>query len=373
MLEVSLGAPQRYSSFTLFPLVAEQDRALPYALLADALANRSVVIREFGGGTVPTLEVVNRGHQPLLILDGEHLVGAKQNRMVNRSILVPPHTTLPIPVACVEQGRWHWATPDFRLSAAFSPSKVRRHPRQAEEMALRERGRSAPDDLASAQGRVWEEVGEISYLLEVNTPTGALDEVSRNREGELELWLAALPAVEGQVGLLALAGEEILGVDALGSPGLYRPLHRRLVAGYVLDALALDAARGRRRTRPPSSPPWSGPAEKGGRDPRNENRAQPDEEVPGEGSRHLEKALLFMGKLKGSPRVPVETVGLGEYRLLSGNVLGGELIHEARLVHLSAFPADEGETALQEHNPFHVPPGTPIHRPRRGRRRYWDR
>jgi hypothetical protein len=50
--------------------------------------------------------VVNRGPEPVLIIDGEELVGAKQNRVVNLTILVAAQSALTIPVSCVEAGRW---------------------------------------------------------------------------------------------------------------------------------------------------------------------------------------------------------------------------------------------------------------------------
>jgi hypothetical protein len=58
------------------------------------------------GGSVPELKVVNKSDRMLLILDGEGLVGAKQNRIVNTTILIAGNTTTVIPVSCVEQGRW---------------------------------------------------------------------------------------------------------------------------------------------------------------------------------------------------------------------------------------------------------------------------
>jgi hypothetical protein len=41
-----------------------------------------------------------------LLLDGEQLVGAKQNRIPNMIVLVAAQTEVTIPVSCVEQGRW---------------------------------------------------------------------------------------------------------------------------------------------------------------------------------------------------------------------------------------------------------------------------
>jgi hypothetical protein len=38
--------------------------------------------------------------------DGEQLVGAKQNRILNMTVLVAAETEVTIPVSCVERGRW---------------------------------------------------------------------------------------------------------------------------------------------------------------------------------------------------------------------------------------------------------------------------
>lgn len=59
-------------------------------------------------GSVPELRVANLGDLPLLLLDGEQLVGAKQNRILNMTVLVAAHSEVTIPVSCVEQGRWRY-------------------------------------------------------------------------------------------------------------------------------------------------------------------------------------------------------------------------------------------------------------------------
>jgi len=45
--------------------------------------------------------VANGADRPLLLLDGEELIGAKQNRILNTTVLVAAHTEVTIPVSCV--------------------------------------------------------------------------------------------------------------------------------------------------------------------------------------------------------------------------------------------------------------------------------
>lgn len=39
-------------------------------------------------GSVPSLRVVNKGERAVFLLDSEELVGAKQNRILNTSVLI---------------------------------------------------------------------------------------------------------------------------------------------------------------------------------------------------------------------------------------------------------------------------------------------
>src|SRR4029079_2541415 len=68
-----------------------------YVVLDEALSDGVVEITEVSEqGSVPDLKFVNRGARPVLIVDGEELLGAKQNRVVNLSILVAANSELTI-------------------------------------------------------------------------------------------------------------------------------------------------------------------------------------------------------------------------------------------------------------------------------------
>ena len=59
--------------------------------------DESVLVEEVSeGGSVPDLLVDNKGAARVLFLEGEELIGAKQNRMTNRSILLAPSSTRPV-------------------------------------------------------------------------------------------------------------------------------------------------------------------------------------------------------------------------------------------------------------------------------------
>ncbi len=94
-------------------MVVKQPMLSPYAVAANYLTLDQVLTEGLievsdvsESGSVPELKVINKAAKMVLILDGEELVGAKQNRIVNTTILVAVRCTMVIPVSCVEQGRW---------------------------------------------------------------------------------------------------------------------------------------------------------------------------------------------------------------------------------------------------------------------------
>ena len=243
MFEATLDQPQHHENLTIFPILAEQERESPYGLMADALAMGILTIREKDGGEVPILLATNTGIHSILILDGEQLIGAKQNRMTNRSLILPPNSITEIPVSCMEQGRWHHVSDQFAAAPQNAPSKVRKKTREMEARASRAaeaRGpgaRSSYRDLALAQGAVWDEIREFEDKLGRSSDTGALNSVYESRRSELKHWVRAFPLILGQIGLMAFHGKVPLGMDAVGSPSLYGRVHERVLTGYVMDAM----------------------------------------------------------------------------------------------------------------------------------------
>lgn len=93
-------------------------------------------------GSVPDLRVANLGDLPLVLLDGEQLAGAKQNRILNTSVLVEAHSELTIAVSCVERGRWgyqarHSVPSAFSLYAGLRAMKGAWVSRSLRELAAR--------------------------------------------------------------------------------------------------------------------------------------------------------------------------------------------------------------------------------------------
>jgi hypothetical protein len=225
---------------TVFPLFCDSTRPVDYVLSDEAMEAGTVTVGEVSQqGRVPELSVQNRSAQRVLFLEGEQLVDAKQNRILNTSVLVPAQARLTLPVSCVEAGRWR------RTSASFTPSKHLSpyHLRHGLKTSVT---RSLKGNLGhrSDQGQVWDEVRKQQGALGVSSGTSALADTYEKYEQNLAEAQTALKYVPGACGLAVAIGPQAVTADLFDKPATCEKVWARLLSGLVLDALAAGPAGG---------------------------------------------------------------------------------------------------------------------------------
>jgi hypothetical protein len=95
MEQAKIGRKQSSKNLAIFPLLSNDRLDLEYLLLDEALAEGMIEVAEVSEGwSVPELKVFNKSPLMILILDGEELVGAKQNRIINTTILIGGKSTI---------------------------------------------------------------------------------------------------------------------------------------------------------------------------------------------------------------------------------------------------------------------------------------
>jgi len=237
-LRLGLGVPRSGAGLTLVPVLGGAP-AGPYLTAEQATEQGTLSIEELGDGVVPELIVRNRGDLPVLFLDGEHLEGAKQNRILNASVLVPARRDTVIPVSCVEQGRWSLsaARTDFAPSMDHSYSELRSMSARRVHAAVRAgRGR------VSDQGAVWTDVErKRAQILAGMSPTSSMRDAYDDRRADLERIRGSFEApASDQTGVLAGAGGRVLALDVFDRPSTLAAYWDRLVRGYAVDALGAE-------------------------------------------------------------------------------------------------------------------------------------
>jgi hypothetical protein len=231
--EVRVGNSIRHEALTVFPLFSPPDEAIDYLLSDEAIAAGSVTVEEVSeGGSVPTLLVINAGDSRVLFLEGEELKGAKQNRVLNTSVLIAAHSKTPIPVSCVEQGRWRYRSKQFSSGGSHSSSKLRRHLKESVARSLK-----AGQGHTSDQGAVWAEVSRQMTSLGSTSETRAMSDTYERYQDRLGEFRERLKYVEGASGLAVDVGPQVVAVDVFDRPSTCRKVWDRLLSGVVMDAL----------------------------------------------------------------------------------------------------------------------------------------
>ncbi len=241
--QIEIGRSCEFRSLTLFPLMR---RGVPvpemdYLLLEDGIAQGKVRVTELhAGGSVPELRLENNADLPVLLVDGEELVGAKQNRVLNLTILAPAKQTTVIPVSCVEAGRWRMASADLKTADHVMYSLGR-----GEQMAQVTASMRSSGTRKSDQGAIWRNIAAKAVRLRTSSPTGAMSDIYERHANSVEEFARAFTWQESQCGVAFAIGGRILGLEIFDHPEVMRSFFQKLVRSYALDALdAAPAANG---------------------------------------------------------------------------------------------------------------------------------
>jgi hypothetical protein len=196
----------------------------PILELSQALSEGSVEVTEVDqGGSVQELLVHNPTESYLLIYEGSLLKGAKQNRVINATLLLPPRSKQVIPASCVEQGRWRYASPGFTSSPYSSPQFLRKSIRTQ----IHKRS-----NLMGSQGQVWEDIRRYAALKKTHSDSGDFEDIYHRSNKTEQLFPngLSLPPTEGF--LVETRGE--CTMDLVANKEAFAHLLPRLVAGFEL-------------------------------------------------------------------------------------------------------------------------------------------
>ncbi len=291
---LTIGQPSHHHNLTFFPLLWPQAHLPSYTLLSTAIEEGLAVVEEVNeSGSVPNLAVTNKCKCPLLIPEGEILMGAKQNRVINVTVLVAAGVKFLLPVSCVEAGRWRYKSRHFESKFCAPPSL--RH----KKLKAIHRNRSTSGIAASDQGEVWDEVQACLSGVAAQSETASLTDAFASAEEKLKENCKRLVMPDGAAGVLIGRHNRIIGMDLFDSPTTLKTLWGRLSDAYFFDALRDPAA------------------------------------APETSADHAQRFIERLGSA-AKPRIPALALG-DELEIASEGLVGAALLYDGRICHLAAF------------------------------------
>ena len=296
LASLALGAPQVHLNLALYPLIADGESSPAYVLLDDALAKNLARVTEISGkGSVPELVFENSSAERILLVDGDELVGAKQNRVVNLSILVGAGKRIVIPVSCVEQGRWRYKSEMFTSSNSALFAKARASKMSQVSASLRTTGARRSD-----QGAIWAAVAEKAETLGHASETMAMSDLYAARTRDLGGYVSAFRPQPRQRGAVMAIDGKVVGLELFDSSAAFARYLEKFVRSYAMDAI--ETSNG--KPVPPAA----------------------------------EDVLRFIESLKATAAERFAALGEGEDIRLSGErIEGGALMADGHVVHLAGY------------------------------------
>lgn len=301
---ITIGSQQSYKNMTVFPLVSDHTLDLDYLTLDEALEEGVIDVVELDEeGSVPELRVVNNSETMILILDGEELVGARQNRIVNTTILIAGKETIVIPVSCVEQGRWTYQSKKFSSQKRVMSPGMRAVKSENVRFSLKMSG-----EYRSDQGAVWRGIAEKAARLDAESASGAMSAIYKKEARSIKDYAGHFSLAGSQIGAVFVINGQVVGMDCFGKADTFEKVYEKLVESYALDAIdsiAQDKGAG---------------IEEG-------------------------RVTKFLNSPTACKVEPHPSVGLGtDCRLESKTTTGFALAHDDQILHLSAFARAAGGT-----------------------------
>lgn len=183
-----------------------------------ALNENLIEVREVSvTGSVNNLELVNLSNKYIFFLDGDILIGAKQNRVLNTSVFVAPNSKINLPVSCVEQGRWSFISEKFKPSDYVSPDNLRAKKLKSVTKNLKQ-GRGHFAD----QQEVWHEVESYSLKMRVESPTSDFSEIMDKKRESLDSFIDQFPLHRDANGLAIFTDNSPLSIEFFNRTDIYQ-------------------------------------------------------------------------------------------------------------------------------------------------------
>jgi hypothetical protein len=303
-----LGDPFAVHGLGIVPVFGETVSNIPAMdLLEHALNAGTFKVTEVSeGGSVPFLRAKNSGSKPVLILDGEELVGGKQNRIVNTSIIILPGKVMDIPVSCMEAGRWNRQREDFASGEAMFRAKSRAVQKAGVQMSLHASGSFRGD-----QGEVWREVDESLIEFSVHSPTADFREGRERVSHRIEEFVERFRPLEKQIGGIFFSPTGVLGAEVLSTWELFAASLGKIIRSFAFEVLSAS----------------------------DFESVQP------------ELATNWWTKVLEASLSKHPSPGAGEdLRVEANDLIGSGLVWNDALIHFSCFPGEEAKPSRNTHS-----------------------
>jgi hypothetical protein len=208
-----------FGNAALVQVSSEPLASFPFKPAGPAIMSGGLIISELTAmGSVGQLTALNNTSDYLLLTDADVLTGAKQNRVVNRSVLLAPSGKTVIEVSCVERLRWNYRSTSFSTPRSVADPELRSRKAGTFSRKKPEHGM----DFPGTQGEVWNHVSASLACEGLSSQTESYEELLHFRLSKAERTFPGCNPAEGCNSLAVIIGGKVISADLFGNEESYR-------------------------------------------------------------------------------------------------------------------------------------------------------
>lgn len=232
----TIGEGLFLKNLTIFPLTNGGKDFGRIEILSAAKEKKRIEVRELDSPSIDTVILRNNSPNQVFALDGEGIIGALQDRVINTSGLIAEKSEVKVPVSCVEAGRWGGNSEFFRARTISYPS-LRAIICSTVSSSLRRTKK-----FKSNQNQVWNSIQKKIKKFKVSSQTSSLKDIYSSLRKNWAGYQEEARFLKDLNGLLVFSGRKFLCLDLFGSKRLFEKLKDQLIISYALDALEKETS-----------------------------------------------------------------------------------------------------------------------------------
>ena len=289
---------QKEQNLSVVQITTSNQNSFNYISGPLAIKDNLIEVKEVSeGGSVNTLHVFNLSNQFVFFMDGEILSGAKQNRVLNTSVLLAPNTKSHIPVSCVERGRWSHISAKFGNTDYSAPSFLR-----ANKAARVTESLNKGMLFESDQSEVWNHVDEYSDKFQVKSASHNFSDIYDEKKKDFDEYIKNFTLNKDANGMAVFVRNNLLSLDIFNRTDIYAEYFPQLLKGCAMEAFGLKG---------------------------ESNMTESEASF---------KTLTFLDQFENLAFNEHAGVGVGmEKRFRSEDLTGFELVYSSNMIHLTAL------------------------------------
>ncbi len=233
---LTYASPIHWDGITILPFKSVSDSFTDYISLTEAIKKETFVCKEIDdNGRVPFIKSINKTKSNVLFVEGEQIVGGKQNRIINITFLMKKNSIVSIPVSCVEEGRWSTRYEKFCDSENFAFKDLRKNVRASVKGSY-----LAKKSFESDQSLVRDTVHQKASAKMAFSPTGAMEDIFRIVKPKVAFDTKKLKINSDIQGIVVFKNKKVENIEFISKSKSFAEFYQKYINSLLLSYEDLD-------------------------------------------------------------------------------------------------------------------------------------